>query len=259
MERLTIVKIGGKVIDSKQQLAEVLADFAKIDGHKLLVHGGGTLASEFGRKIGLEAKMVDGRRITDADSLEVVTMIYAGLINKKIVATLQGHGCNALGLSGADGNSIKAHKRVNNQLDYGFVGDIDEVNTELVSSFLNNGLTPVFSAITHNMNGQLLNTNADTIASVVAVALANQFSVKLVITFEQNGVLADPKDHNSVIHEMRHTEFKQLQADGAVSDGMVPKLDNGFNALNQGVKEVIITSFNNIAELNEPHTKLKLA
>ena len=206
MDRLTVVKIGGKVIDSEEQLAEILTDFAQIEGHKVLIHGGGTLASEFGKKLGIESKMVKGRRVTDAESLDVVTMIYAGLINKKIVATLQSHGCNAIGLSGADANSIKAHKRVNAEIDFGFVGDIDEVNTAALTNFLQHGLTPVFSAITHDHNGQLLNTNADTIASSVASALAQEFAVKLVITFEQNGVLSNPSDASSVIGQktMRH-------------------------------------------------------
>lgn len=259
MDRLTVVKIGGKVIDSEVQLAELLTDFAKIEGYKVLIHGGGTLASEFGKKLGIEAKMVKGRRVTDADSLDIVTMIYAGLINKKIVATLQSHGCNAIGLSGADANSIKAHKRVNADIDFGFVGDIDEVNTVALSNFLQQGLTPVFSAITHDHNGQLLNTNADTIASTVASSLAQAFAVKLIITFEQNGVLANPGDASSVIEKITQVEFKNYEASGAISDGMIPKLDNGFDALHKGVDEVIVTSFRSLGNLEAIHTKLKLS
>lgn len=258
MEQLTVVKIGGKVIDSEDQLAKILKDFAQIEGKKVLIHGGGTLASEFGKKLGVEAKMVEGRRITDAQSLDIVTMIYAGLINKKIVASLQAQSCNALGLSGADGNSIKAHKRINHKLDYGFVGDIDEVNDGLIANLLQNGFTPVFSAITHDHKGQLLNTNADTIASSIASAMAKTYDVRLLITFEQNGVLSDPKDGSSVITSITQNEFKSLQATGTISNGMIPKLDNGFDALNLGVKEVIVTSFSNIVNLTHPYTQLIL-
>lgn len=259
MERLTVVKIGGKVIDSAPQLAEILKNFAQISGHKILIHGGGSMASEFGKKLGIKAKMVEGRRITDAQSLDIVTMIYAGLINKKIVASLQAQNCNALGLSGADGNSIKAHKRINKDLDYGFVGDIDEVNSQLIANLLSTGFTPVFSAITHDHNGQLLNTNADTIASSIASAMAKSYEVRLLITFEQKGVLSDPKDPGSVISSINETSFKKMQASGVISAGMIPKMDNGFDALNRGVKEVIVTSFSNIVDLNQPYTQLTLA
>ncbi|MEN8248499.1 MAG: acetylglutamate kinase [Bacteroidota bacterium] len=256
MEKLTVVKIGGKVIDSEDQLATILADFSKIKGHKILIHGGGTMASEFGKKLGIEPKMVEGRRVTDAASLDIVTMIYAGLINKKIVAALQSHNCNAIGLSGADGNSIKAHKRIVKDLDYGFVGDIDEVNSTMLATLLKSGMAPVFSAITHDNNGQLLNTNADTIASTVASAMSTEFEVKLIITFELDGVLTDPDDKTSVIPTITHNEFEKLKADKVISHGMIPKLTNGFDAIDNGVKDVIITSFANIAKTNYIHTKL---
>ena len=259
MEQLTVVKIGGKVIDSEEQLAEILKDFAQIKGNKVLIHGGGTLASEFGKKLGVKAKLVEGRRITDAPSLDIVTMIYAGLINKKIVASLQAQNCNALGLSGADGNSIQAHKRINHKLDYGFVGDIDKVNDDLIANLLQTGFTPVFSAITHNLKGQLLNTNADTIASSIASAMAQRYEVRLLITFEQNGVLSDPKDSSSVIESITQVEFENLKTTGVISDGMIPKLDNGFAALNLGVEEVIVTSSSNFVKLEHPYTLLNLA
>jgi acetylglutamate kinase len=259
MEGLTIVKIGGKVIDNELQLAHILADFAQIEGHKILVHGGGTLASEFGKKIGVEPKMIEGRRITDKQSLDVVVMIYAGLINKQIVATLQAAGCNALGLSGADGNSIQAHKRTGTAIDYGFVGDVDKVNDQLLQTLLDTGFSPVFSAITHDHQGQLLNTNADTIAASIASAMAKHYKVKLLITFEQNGVLSDPQQSESIIESITLEEFKAHQQSAVISDGMIPKLDNGFQALADGVDEVLICSFNNIAHLDQPHTELILS
>lgn len=259
MEGLTIVKIGGKVIDNEPQLEQILADFAQIEGHTILVHGGGTLASEFGKKIGVEPKMVEGRRITDKQSLDVVVMIYAGLINKQIVATLQASGCNALGLSGADGNSIQAHKRTGTAIDYGFVGDVDQVNDQLLQTLLATGFSPVFSAITHDHQGQLLNTNADTIAASIASAMAPHFKVKLLITFEQNGVLSDPQQPKSIIESISIDEFKAHQQSGVISDGMIPKLDNGFEALQNGVDQVLICSFNNIAHLDQPHTDLTMS
>lgn len=256
MEKLTVVKIGGKVIDSESQLSSTLSDFGQIEGKKILVHGGGSMASQFGKKLGIEPKMVEGRRVTDADSLDIVTMIYAGLINKKIVASLQATGCNAIGLSGADGNSIRSHKRLNANIDYGFVGDIDEVNSSMIISLLESEHTPVFSAITHDRKGQLLNTNADTVASTIASALTKEFSVKLLITFEHQGVLSNPEKSGSVIPSISEQDFAGLQATSVISDGMIPKLTNGFYALNQGVNEVLITSFTNIVETEYPYTKL---
>lgn len=258
MDKLTIVKIGGKVIGSESQLATALANFSKIDGFKILVHGGGSMASQFGKKLGVEAKIVEGRRVTDTDSLDIVTMIYAGLINKKIVASLQANSCNAIGLSGADGNSIRAHKRINSNLDYGFVGDIDEVNSNILTNLLTSGLTPVFSAITHDKHGQLLNTNADTIACMIASAMAQALKVKLVITFEHHGVLADLTESSSVISSISKQEFTKLRATKIISDGMIPKMSNGFKALDNGVAEVLITSFANINQSDFPCTKLVL-
>lgn len=259
MEELTVVKIGGKVIDSPEQLEQVLTDFNSIRGNKILVHGGGSMASKFMAKLGIEPKMVDGRRITDKESLDVVTMIYAGLINKQIVASLQAKGCNALGLSGADGNSIQAHKRTGTVIDYGYVGDVDTVNDDLLTTLVESGFAPVFSAITHDNKGQLLNTNADTIAASIARAMSRHFEVSLMMTFEQNGVLRDPADADSVIETISHREFKDYQDQQVITEGMIPKLDNGFEALESGVKKVIITSFKNISDLSQKHTELYLS
>ena len=259
MEKLTVVKIGGKVIDSPNQLAHILADFSSIEGHKVLVHGGGSLASSFMKKMGIAPKMVDGRRITDEASLDVVIMIYAGLINKQIVAALQANQCNAIGLSGADGNSIKAKKREGATVDFGFVGDIEEVNVNLLTNLVRKGFSPVFSAITHDNTGQLLNTNADTIAAEVAKAMSTSFDVSLIMTFEQKGVLSDPSDPESLIETISYEAFKGYQQREIITDGMIPKLDNGFDALKAGVKKVIITSYNNLADLSQKHTELYLS
>ncbi|GGH07305.1 acetylglutamate kinase [Sphingobacterium alkalisoli] len=239
---LHIIKIGGNVIDDSDQLMIFLEKFAAIPGKKILVHGGGKIATRLASDLGLEAKMVDGRRITDEKMLDVVTMVYAGLTSKNIVATLQKYGCDALGLSGADANVIKAIKRPVKDIDYGFAGDIlaDSVNTLSIKKFLDAGFTPVFSAITHNGNGQLLNTNADTIASSLALALSELYETSLIYCFEKNGVLTDISDEDSVIESINVESFEKLKSQGVISEGMIPKLDNAFNAISKGVKNVYI-------------------
>ena len=239
---LYIVKIGGNVIDNPDQLAGFLKKFTALPGRKILVHGGGKIATRMAADLGIEAKMVDGRRITDGEMLRVVTMVYAGLTNKQVVAQLQAGGCNAIGLSGADGNMIAANKRPVKDIDYGWVGDLHEasVNREGLSALLDSGFTPVFSAITHDGNGNLLNTNADTIASALAVAMSAVCATALVYCFEKKGVLRDVNDAGSVIREIPSAGFEQLKAEGVIADGMIPKLYNAFNAIESGVGEVYI-------------------
>lgn len=237
---LTIFKIGGNVVDNDSALQAFLSDFSAVQGAKILVHGGGKVADKILTALGIVPQKVEGRRITDAATLEVVTQVYAGSINKKIVAGLQKHNCPALGVSGADANLIKARKRIaKNGIDYGFVGDIDAVDTEGVN-FLLQRYTLVFSAITHDKNGNLLNTNADTIASTLAIAMSQKFEVILKFVFEKQGVLRDVQDENSVIERIDATLLAQGKADKIFFDGMIPKLDNAFAALQAGVKSVFI-------------------
>ena len=238
MGQLTILKIGGKLLDDDALLGSALAAFASIEGPKTLVHGGGKKGSEISRRLGIEPQLVEGRRITDAATLEVVTMVYAGLLNKTVVAKLQALGCNAIGLSGADGNAILAKKRGAGAIDYGFVGDVEIVDNALIISFLENNLTAVFSPITHDGQGQLLNTNADTIARFLAVSLAQNFEVTLKFCFEKNGVLLDPMDDDSVLPMLDFETYEQHKKAGVISEGMLPKLDNAFTAKNGGVREV---------------------
>jgi acetylglutamate kinase len=242
MNPLTIVKIGGNVIDNSENLHHFLEDFSALKGAKILVHGGGKVATDLGITMGVEAKMVDGRRITDIQTLRIVTMAYAGLINKNIVAQLQARSCNAIGLTGADGNTIKAVKRPVKTIDYGFVGDLDahSVNVDTIGSLLQANLIPVFCAITHDGDTQLLNTNADTVASAIAVAMSSVYETTLMYCFEKRGVLRDVEDENSLVAEIRSDEFESLQTEGVVSGGMIPKLHNAFEAIKSGVKEVYI-------------------
>src|SRR5690606_16791651 len=239
---LTIIKIGGNVIDDDVKLQSFLEKFAGLQGKKILVNGGGKIATRIASGLGIEAKLDEGRRITDKTMLDVVTMIYAGLTNKQIVSYLQNFGCDAVGLSGADANTIKAIKRPVKEIDYGYVGDIlvDSVNTSSIKKFLEAGFTPVFSAITHNGLGQLLNTNADTIASALAVSLAKIYDTRLIYCFEKNGVLKDVEDPDSVIKSIKAAEFEKLREDGVIYEGMIPKLTNAFDALGKGVKNVYI-------------------
>ena len=257
-KHLSIIKIGGNVINSKTDLDSFLSDFAQLQGLKILVHGGGRKATEIADSMGLEPKMIGGRRVTDEANLEVVTMVYAGLLNKSIVAKLQAKACNALGLSGADANVIKAHKRIVKEIDYGFAGDIDEVESKTISLFLNAGITPVFSAITHNKKGQLLNTNADTIAAEVAKGLSADFEVELIYCFEKNGVLKDVEDDASVIENINSETYTFLKSEGVINEGMLPKLENCFNSLQNGVGKVIIGKTELIRDRTIKHTMLTL-
>ena len=240
--KLWVIKIGGNVIDDAEGLKRFLERFANLRGYKILVHGGGKIATRMAADLGIEATLVEGRRITDEAMLRIVTMVYGGLTNKQVVAELQSQGCNAIGLSGADGNAIRTVKRPVAAVDYGFVGDIlpSSVDTDTIDTFLNAGLTPVFSAITHDGQGQLLNTNADTIAAALAVALSARYTTSLVYCFEKRGVLRDINDEDSVIAEIRAGEFEQLKTSGIIADGMVPKLHNAFEAIGKGVDEVCI-------------------
>jgi len=237
---VTVLKIGGNIIDNPTELKQFLSDFSKIDGCKVLVHGGGKSATKMAQSIGLVPQMIDGRRITDAAMLEVVVMIYAGQINKDIVAQLQATNTNAVGFSGADGNLILSSKRNHPTIDYGFVGDVQKVNTTLLGTLINIGIVPVFCAITHDGKGQLLNTNADTIASELAIALSEIFDVTLNYCFEKPGVLFDAEDDTSVITSINQELYTKLKADGAIHSGMIPKLDNCFNSLQKGVHEIKI-------------------
>lgn len=250
--QLRVFKIGGKVVEDADQLSAFLQSFAKLKENKILVHGGGKWVSEMSRRLGIEVKMIDGRRITDADTLEVVKMMLAGVANKNVVCKLQGFGCNAIGLTGADGNTIKAEKRpLRNGIDYGFVGDVKNVNNEVIQNLINAGLVPVFAAMTHDGKGNLFNTNADTIASSVAVGMAKDFDVELNYCFELNGVLEDINDPASVIPEINQNNYTQLKEEGIINSGMIPKIDNAFDALKAGVKAVRIMNSKHIANLAE--------
>lgn len=237
-----VIKVGGNVIDNPALLEKFLADFAAIPAKKILIHGGGKIATRVGDKLGIESKYVNGRRITDADTIDVVTMVYGGLVNKQIVAKLQSKGCNAIGLTGADANIIPAAKRPVKEIDYGFVGDITTADLQVdpVKLLLDAGLTPVFSPLTHDGQGQILNTNADTIASSLAIALSSHYKVRLVYCFEKKGVLRNASDDDSVINLINREIYKDLLAEGVLTDGILPKLDNAFSAIESGVKEVLI-------------------
>ncbi len=237
---LKVVKIGGKLIDDEQRLKRFLSSFSALKGHKILVHGGGSLATEMSRSLGIEPRMADGRRITSDEDIRVVTMVYAGWINKTIVAGLQARGCRALGLSGADGGVIRAGKRAVKKVDFGWVGDVEEVDTGFVQLLLNQEITPVFCAITHNGRGQLLNTNADTVAAEIAVAMSRHFSTQLLYCFEKKGVLRHVEDERSVIRELDYPSYRSGVAEGAIHKGMLPKLHTGFDALERGVSEVFV-------------------
>ncbi|HJA97837.1 MAG TPA: acetylglutamate kinase [Candidatus Alistipes faecavium] len=242
MNGITVVKIGGNVIDDPAALKAFLGEFAAIEGPKILVHGGGKLATRMAERLELKVQMVDGRRITDKGTLDVVTMVYAGLVNKQIVAGLQAAGCNAIGLSGADGNAVTARRRAPQPIDYGFVGDIERVDSELLRRLLEAGLVPVFSAIMHDGRGTLLNCNADSVASAVALGAAAVAPTDLVFCFEKAGVLRDPDDEASVIPEITAASYPPLKADGTVSKGMIPKIENALKAVGQGVRSVTIRS-----------------
>lgn len=241
-EKLTIVKVGGAVVEDELQLSQLLKDFSAIEGRKVLVHGGGRKATKMAERLGIETKMVNGRRITDAAMLEVVTMVYGGLVNKNLVAQLQANGVNALGLTGADANAIPSHKRpLKDGIDYGFVGDVDAGNGEMLSKLIEAGITPVMAPLTHDGKGHILNTNADTIASETAKALASIYDVTLIFSFEKKGVLSNPDDDDSVIPVITKEDFERYKADGTISGGMLPKIENALRAVEAGVSRVIIT------------------
>lgn len=240
--KLTVVKIGGNVIDNPVGLKSFLADFAALEGHKILVHGGGKIATKTAEGLGINAVFYEGRRITDKPMLDVAVMTYAGLINKDVVALLQAFGSNAMGFTGADGNLILSERRKNAVVDFGFVGDVLAINAELLSVIITQNVVPVFCAITHDGNGQLLNTNADTIASTLAVACSKYFEVQLMYCFEKKGVLMDSENEDSVIKNLTFGTYKTLREQGIIHSGMLPKLENCFNALNQGVTQIGIGS-----------------
>lgn len=255
MEKITVVKIGGNVIDNPEALKRFLEEFAALPGAKILVHGGGKLATRLAERLELKVQMVDGRRITDKGTLDVVTMVYAGLINKQVVAGLQAAGCNTLGLSGADGNAVTARRRDPNPVDYGFVGDIERVDSGLLRRLLEGGITPVFSAIMHDGQGTLLNCNADSVASAIALGAAEIAPADLVFCFEKNGVLRDPEDDTTLIREITAETYAPLKADGIVSKGMIPKIENALKAVEKGVRSVTIKHSENL--LNEIGTTIK--
>lgn len=240
MQHLKIVKIGGNVVNDASKLHRFLNDFSKLDAPKILIHGGGILATTLAEKLAIKQTITDGRRVTDAATLELATMVYAGGINKNIVATLQPFNCNAIGLSGADGNLILGHKRLSFPVDYGFVGDIDTVNTKFLQLLFDGGFLPVISPIIHDGQGQLLNTNADTIATEIAKALATIYDVELIFCFEKVGVLTDVFNENSLIENLNFELYQNLKKDGFIANGMIPKLQNGFSALQNNVKFVRI-------------------
>jgi len=246
MKKLTIVKVGGKIVEEEDTLQQLLTDFSKIESAKILVHGGGKLATKIAEQLGIESRMIDGRRITDEDTLRIVTMVYAGLVNKKVVAGLQALGVNAVGLTGADMNVMRSDKRPVKTIDYGFAGDVKEVNTAALELLLDNGYIPVLSPLTHDKKGVLLNTNADTIAAETAKALAKLFEVTLIYCFEKSGVLMDEKDDNSVIPLITSEIYETHKKSGIIQGGMIPKLDNSFEAINAGVKQVLITKASEI-------------
>ena len=257
MDKLTVIKVGGKIVEEDETLCRLLDDFAAIDGYKVLTHGGGRSATKLATRLGIESRMVNGRRITDADTLQVVTMVYGGLVNKNIVAGLQARGVNALGLTGADLNVIRSDKRPVQDVDYGFVGDVRQVNVDLLADLIYKGVVPVMAPLTHDGKGHLLNTNADTIAGETAKALATRFSVTLVYCFEKKGVLRDENDDNSLIAEINPDQFRQYVAEGIIQGGMIPKLENSFEALRAGVSEVVITQAAAIGRQGGTHIRLQ--
>ncbi|MDD4821256.1 MAG: acetylglutamate kinase [Bacteroidales bacterium] len=241
MEKLTLVKVGGKIVEENDSLQTLLNDFMMLDGYKVLVHGGGRSATKIATRLGIESKMIDGRRVTDEDMLNVVTMVYGGLVNKKIVAALQARGVNAVGLTGADMNIIQSVKRPVKEIDYGFVGDVEKVNAQLLSLLIQQGIVPVLAPLTHDGQGNMLNTNADTIAGETAKALSSFFDVTLIYCFEKKGVLMDENQEDSVIETINRPDYEKYVAQKVIQGGMIPKIENAFQALNAGVSKVIIT------------------
>ncbi|WP_108868523.1 acetylglutamate kinase [Aquimarina aquimarini] len=257
-ETLFVAKIGGNIIGDKKALTSFLEGFSKIEGPKILVHGGGKYATQLANKLEVKTEMIDGRRITSAENLDIVVMTYAGLLNKTIVSELQSSDCNALGLTGADANSILAKKRPVNFIDYGYVGDVVKVNDSSIKMFLNQGITPVYCAVTHDGKGQLLNTNADTIASEIASAMSKEYEVSLFYCFELQGVLENIDDKNSVIEHINLKKYTELINANIISEGMLPKLQNCFDALQKQVSKVHIANADFINDSRTKHTTLSL-
>ena len=258
MENIKIIKVGGNIIDNDAALEKFLSQFSTVKGPKILVHGGGKLATKLANDMRVPVYMIDGRRITDAETLNVITMVYAGKINKNIVAKLQANQCNAIGFTGADGNTIVSVKRPVKKIDYGFVGDVKKVNTNAITALLDNNITPVFCAISHDGNGQLLNTNADTIASELAIGLSRHYKTELIYCFEKNGVLLSIEDDNSVIDFMDTGTYQTLKIKNTFADGMLPKLENCYHALHEGVSKVIIGNPTVISNRDQKFTTLFL-
>jgi acetylglutamate kinase len=256
METLKIFKIGGQVIDDPAALSSFLTDFSKQKGPKLLIHGGGLEASKRSKQLGVEVRKIDGRRVTSAEALDVIVMTYAGLINKNIVAQLQANDCNALGFSGADANSVISVRRPPQPIDFGFVGDIVKLNTHILEVLLREGVAPVFCAVTHDAQGQLLNTNADTLASELAIAFAGHFKTELYICFEKNGVLTDIENDDSVLEHLSKSQYQVLLKQGKIVDGMIPKLDNCFRAIDHNVSKVCIGKPEMLSQPTLKHTKI---
>ena len=257
MDKLQVVKVGGNVIENRKSLNDFLVDFTKIRGAKILVHGGGKEATQMAHKLNVPVQIIEGRRITDAANLEIISMLYAGKINKTIVALLQAYKCDSLGLTGADGNSIVAKKRSSKPIDFGFVGDVISVNSALFNLLLNQKITPVCCAITHDKNGQLLNTNADTIASEIASSMSAYFEVTLSYCFEKKGVLKKLIDEDSVIPSINSNQYEYLKKEGIINEGMLPKIKNCFEALKKGVTKVRIGNSKMITE-SITYTQIKL-
>lgn len=258
MEKLSIVKIGGNIIEDETSLHTFLKLFSTLKGKKILVHGGGKRATQLASKLGISSNIVAGRRITDAASLEVITMVYGGLVNKKIVAKLQALQIDAIGLTGADANSIRAEKRPVTSIDYGFVGDVKEINSNAIDKLIQADFSPVFCAITHDGKGQLLNTNADTVASQIAIGMSNHYNTVLYYSFELKGVLTDFDDKASVIQQLNTKKYQELLTEGTIADGMLPKLENCFNALRRGVSQVCIGNTEMLTKENNNFTTITL-
>jgi len=256
--KLTVIKIGGEIINNPEQLQAFLVDFSRLNEPKVLVHGGGKIATALSAKLGIETRMQEGRRITTKENLEVVTMVYAGLINKNITASLQSQQCNAIGLSGADASVIVASKRPSKPLDYGYVGDIQSINSKVIDTFVESQMVPVFSAICHDGNGQLLNTNADTIATEIAIAMSEKYETELIYCFDKKGVLMDVNDDHSVVEKINTEDYRNLREQKVIHDGMLPKMENAFHALNHKVSKVMIGNTNFIKDRTEAHTLLTL-
>jgi acetylglutamate kinase len=259
MENLCIVKLGGNIIDNEKKYNEFIPAFAKIEGKKILVHGGGKLATSLASKMNVETQMINGRRVTTKESLDIVTMVYAGHISKNLVAKLQQHNCNAIGLSGADANIIKATIRDKKPIDFGYVGDLDSesVNTAVLSNLINMEICPVLNAINHDGNGQLLNTNADTVASSIAIAMSEIYKVKLIMVFDKPGVLKDINDENSNIKLINKKNYQELKDQKIINDGMLPKVENAIKAVENGVDSIILTNPDFICSDSTKHTLIK--